>query len=382
MFNWSWCQHFNKRVTNSVTLVFQDETAVSLLFGLRLPIIVLLNLISTFAFATTSNGDYATIPITVNSASLLMSAGAPYHSLGVLGPQSTFKLTLTSDFTRSFSGQSRISSADLLNYLKSHSSAGFVPVQVTQVVLPSTVRNVSIGSVALSDLLQRNAVTLDQISYAPPTASQRQAAAQPMAATSDCHRCLSPSANGPTELRAQVGGLAAITRNPMAPIHSVPYASGSDTNYQNRPDVQRLMQSALARTTVNYNKRTKQYFGRKNPFRWTGSCWHYIKSALYDSGMVTPGFLEGSVPASDAKRLLLAAHFDNLIDKDPDLKYHPERAPIGSILVYRGSGKGWSNGDIQVKTPNWYVADYLSKNAMTNQHNGRHFELIGVMVKP
>jgi hypothetical protein len=117
--------------------------------------------------------------------------------------------------------------------------------------------------------------------------------------------------------------------------------------------------------------------------RTTYECYHYVKAALYRSGMARPGSLTGRA-ASQAVSDLRRQGFTNLLD-NPKYAYmrgSPERAPIGAVVVYASRIPKYSNGDVQIHAPDGWISDYFSKNAMIRQWNGRDFYVLGIMTKP
>jgi hypothetical protein len=112
-------------------------------------------------------------------------------------------------------------------------------------------------------------------------------------------------------------------------------------------------------------------------------CYHFVKEALYKSGMVRPGSLPGGA-AKDAVSDLSKQGFTNLLD-DPKNAYFrnsPDSVPVGAVVVYAGDTYTYRYGDVQIHEPHGWVSDYHSANAMIHQWNGNHFHVIGVMVKP
>lgn len=142
--------------------------------------------------------------------------------------------------------------------------------------------------------------------------------------------------------------------------------------YSSRPDV-RAMLSALWR-----NHRPS----------FTFQCYRYLKTALYQSGMVPRGALNTrgiDANASSAVPRLREFGFINLLDyaRFQYLRDNPDLAPVGAIVVYGGdhSAPQYVPGDVQVRDARGWISDYFSQHALTHQWNGRHFRVIGVMVK-
>lgn len=126
---------------------------------------------------------------------------------------------------------------------------------------------------------------------------------------------------------------------------------------------------------------------RNHQPRFTYYCYRYVKRALYESGMVPWGALNTrwDENASSAVTRLQRFGFRNLLN-DPRFQYlrqDPDRAPVGAVVVYAGdhSGPEYVPGDVQIRTSRGWIADYFSQHSLIHQWNGRHFRVIGVLVK-
>jgi hypothetical protein len=372
-----------------------------------------------------ANTASATISVEIARPSAVFSDVSPHNELGSLGPYSVVRVTIPASALSQLAGRDRISSAELSKILKTSNNSSLTHVEVETSYGASGLDKQTKFYMPLRSLLDNDGARLGTIDYdgQPPGADleapeeqaptqnrrapvtspsmSRQTLARPAArdsvptvdrrtstsangnlsrrslqAAPICIACQNPSAAGPNGLRQTVAALSSQVTGAQA-------SSGSPhglNNYKDRADVRTMMASARRRTYINYSPRSRSYFGRKNPRQYTGFCYHYIKDAIYDSGMVPRGSLTHA-PASDAAQELSRQGFTNLLNSNPSLRQHPENAPVGSIIVYAGD-RTYRYGDIQIKTEDGFIADYFSPNAMTHQHNGAHFHVVGVMVKP
>jgi hypothetical protein len=99
--------------------------------------------------------------------------------------------------------------------------------------------------------------------------------------------------------------------------------------------------------------------------RSTMRCWRYVKEALLKSGAV------GAYPATNyacqaGGELTSRYGFVRLAIHDP------YRAPVGSVLVYRGGGAG--AGHVEIRTEHGFASDYRSPWRC-------RYQLIGVYAK-
>jgi hypothetical protein len=95
-----------------------------------------------------------------------------------------------------------------------------------------------------------------------------------------------------------------------------------------------------------------------------GSCWHYVKDALLDAGVV-----DSRPKTAYAKEAAYELTNDYGFRKIPCSD--PLKAPVGSVLVYGGGGAG----HVELRTKTGFVSDFFTPNAS-------HRQLIGVYVKP
>jgi hypothetical protein len=95
-----------------------------------------------------------------------------------------------------------------------------------------------------------------------------------------------------------------------------------------------------------------------------GSCWRYVKDALLDAGVVDSR--PKTAYAKEAASELTGEYgFRSIACSDPF------KAPLGSVLVYGGSGAG----HIEFRTKTGFVSDFTNVNPSKRP-------LIGVYVKP
>jgi len=97
----------------------------------------------------------------------------------------------------------------------------------------------------------------------------------------------------------------------------------------------------------------------------TMRCWRYVKEALLQSGAV------GAYPTTNyacqaGAELTTRYGFVRLAIHDP------YRAPVGSVLVYRGGGEG--AGHVEIRTERGFASDYRSPWRC-------RYQLIGVYAK-
>lgn len=84
--------------------------------------------------------------------------------------------------------------------------------------------------------------------------------------------------------------------------------------------------------------------------RSTAKCWRYVKRALLKANAVSS--YPKTVYAKQAARELTRDYgFRRLPIRDPN------KAPVGSVLVYGGNGAG----HVEIRTPRGYVSDYRSR---------------------
>jgi hypothetical protein len=95
-----------------------------------------------------------------------------------------------------------------------------------------------------------------------------------------------------------------------------------------------------------------------------GSCWHYVKNALLDAGVV-----DSRPKTAYAREAAYELTNDYGFRKIPCTD--PLKAPVGSVLVYGGGGAG----HVELRTKTGFVSDFFTPNAS-------HRQLIGVYVKP
>jgi len=95
-----------------------------------------------------------------------------------------------------------------------------------------------------------------------------------------------------------------------------------------------------------------------------GSCWRYVKTALLDAGVVDSR-PKTAYAKEAASELTSDFGFRRISCSDP------LKAPIGSVIVYGGSGAG----HIEFRTKTGFVSDFTNVNPS-------HRPLIGVYVKP
>jgi opacity protein-like surface antigen len=95
-----------------------------------------------------------------------------------------------------------------------------------------------------------------------------------------------------------------------------------------------------------------------------GSCWHYVKNALLDAGVVDSR-PKTAYAKEAASELTSDFGFRRIACSDP------LKAPLGSVLVYGGRGAG----HVELRTKTGFVSDFTNVNPSTRP-------LIGVYVKP
>ncbi|MEA3208786.1 MAG: hypothetical protein QOE70_1843 [Chthoniobacter sp.] len=96
----------------------------------------------------------------------------------------------------------------------------------------------------------------------------------------------------------------------------------------------------------------------------TSCCWRYVKTALLAAGVVD-SYPKTAYAKQAAKELPQSYGFKKLSIRDPN------RAPVGSVLVYGGNDAG----HVEIRTARGYVSDFSSPTPYARP-------LIGVYVKP
>ena len=128
--------------------------------------------------------------------------------------------------------------------------------------------------------------------------------------------------------------------------HSVSHAPGA---YDPRMDVSMVLAARFA----------EQHAEHRSLLR----CWKYVKTALLQAGAVR------SYPTTAYAKQA----GDELTSKHGFVQLHvrdPYRAPVGSVIVYGGSGAG----HVELRTERGFVSDYRSANAC-------RYPLIGIYAK-
>ncbi len=81
-------------------------------------------------------------------------------------------------------------------------------------------------------------------------------------------------------------------------------------------------------------------------------CWHYVKTALVASGVITE-YPKTAYAYQAGEELMRDYGFKRLAVRDP------YKAPVGAVLVY---GRGRSGaGHVEIRTRDGFVSDYRSK---------------------
>ncbi|MDR3607706.1 MAG: hypothetical protein P4M08_10035 [Oligoflexia bacterium] len=189
--------------------------------------------------------------------------------------------------------------------------------------------------------------------------------------------------------RAQVEAPVHLKQNQLLTQPASSQSAVLDSYYANSPKIRQMINAAW----VAHKPAT------------TFECYHAVKQALYQSGIVPRGSLHGGA-ASSAVSDLEQQGFVNLLDNPTyaNLRNTPEEAPIGAIVVYAGDpSHEWSKwGDVQIHMLDGngkgaWVSDYFSHNAMIRQTtvfrdsegnaiasyaDKDYFHVIGVMIDP
>jgi len=129
-----------------------------------------------------------------------------------------------------------------------------------------------------------------------------------------------------------------------------------------------------------------------------GLCYKLTKNSLAAGGLIESHYSDQY--ARDAVVTLTERGFINLNSKPYDLKFTPETAPKGAVLVYRSSVKCDNSrktgrtmatgcGHIEIKLGDGsktkgfkYSSDYKNEESILDGASGFKYELIGVMIKP
>ena len=152
-------------------------------------------------------------------------------------------------------------------------------------------------------------------------------------------------------------------------------------NYENSPQVAKTIKAAMSRI--------KRLTG-------IGGCYKQAKLTMVAGGLLKSK--PSDKYARNAANTFSKLGFVNLLKEPYSLKYTPETAPKGSLLVYRSAsscdmytqnimGKGC--GDVAIKLGDGsetkgmkYSSDYNSPRSILQSKIGHKYELIGVMIKP
>ncbi len=153
--------------------------------------------------------------------------------------------------------------------------------------------------------------------------------------------------------RTQAARRAAIAES-AEPVAAAPTGRG----YSSSEAVRKMIASAMANRFSHSHQR----------------CWHFVKAALYASGLVRRGSLN-TEPARDAVGDLKRQGWKNLLATNPRLANSPGSVPVGAVIVY-SCDFGKRLGHTEIRTANGYVSDYYRPTPAY----GQHFHIIGVMV--
>src|SRR5205823_10261152 len=81
----------------------------------------------------------------------------------------------------------------------------------------------------------------------------------------------------------------------------------------------------------------------------TSRCWHYVKDALVAANMVGTRPVTAYAKQAGAE-LTQSYQFERIHESDP------YKAPLGSVIVYGGSGAG----HVEIRTAKGFVSDFAT----------------------
>ena len=167
-------------------------------------------------------------------------------------------------------------------------------------------------------------------------------------------------------------------------------------NYSNSAKVQKMINKALAETSVQYIKAKGKVIGTrsKNPTKSYGQCLQHAKIAMHAGGLTSEyGNYSRVNRETGYPKKNLVGHLERQGFKDilNDPKYgglitSAASAPKGALLVYEGGTEG---GHVEIKTEfgnkGRYVSDFQSELPIiqntTAGLSSRRYKLIGVLVQ-
>lgn len=212
---------------------------------------------------------------------------------------------------------------------------------------------------------RRRASVLARTASPTPTPSPTQTVDQ-------CDECLS---NGTTEsnvIETQTRDIASVVSH----ISDAVLDEGL-LEYQNSDAVKTMVQSIRSGSIKRRNSR-RQIIGSKPSSESVGRCLMYVKFAMLEAGYFRN--YPGGQFASDFSPALEAQGFTNLMNAQGYQITDPEKAPIGSVIVYENTPGSKRPGHIEVKLDNGdYGSDYIDDQARSDTSSQR--KIIGIYVK-
>lgn len=147
--------------------------------------------------------------------------------------------------------------------------------------------------------------------------------------------------------------------------------------YQNSEAAKKLVQSIRTGSVKRRNAR-RQIIGTKTAGESLSRCLMYVKFGMLDSGYFR-NYPNGQF-ASDFSPALKAQGFVNIMNSNGYEITDPDKAPMGSIIVYENTPGSKRPGHIEVKLDNGdYGSDYIDDQARSETSSQR--KIIGIYVK-
>lgn len=207
---------------------------------------------------------------------------------------------------------------------------------------------------------------------APTAAPIVISSATPTPTVDQCEECLSNGTNDSDVIADQTRDIAAVVNSISENV-----LDESLLAYQNSDAAKTLVQSIRTGSVKRRNSR-RQIIGNKTSGESLGRCLMYVKFGMLDAGYFRN--YPGGQFASDFAPALEAQGFSNLMNSNGYEITDPDKAPVGSIIVYENTPGSKRPGHIEVKLDNGdYGSDYIDNQARSETSSQR--KIIGIYVK-
>lgn len=195
---------------------------------------------------------------------------------------------------------------------------------------------------------------------------------EPKTASDTCTDCETNQGSQPKVLTAE----ASDSVNKAAKISEL-VLDDSLKAYQESEQVKKMI-SAIKRDATLLRNSRRVTVGSKSADESVGRCLMYIKFAMKEAGYFS-GYPSGQY-AANFSPALEARGFTNLMKTEGYNITDPDKAPVGSILVYENVGGAKTPGHIEVKLgANSYGSDFIDDQPLSKKTNQRR--LIGIYAK-